>query len=125
MILALLGGISGIIRMVAGAAIAAVLAYAVTYLIIVPLERSDARRGYVVLAEKVAAEAEAAELRRQRDAASVALEEHRKRLAVAEAAEEQANGRLEKEIAENEIALDAAGRSCRAGSDDIEWLRRP
>lgn len=125
MILALLGGVTGIMRMIAGAAIAAVLAYAVTYMIIVPLERADARRGYVVLSEKIAAEAEAAELRRQRDASSQSLEEHRKRLAVAQASEEQANGRLEKEIAQNEIALDAAGRSCRVDPADLQWLLKP
>lgn len=122
--IALVGGLSGIIRMAAASVATAVLAYAVTYLIIVPLERADARRGYVVIAEKTAAEAEAAELRRQRNAASQSLDEYRKRLAVSEASEEQANARMEKENAENETALKNRGRSCFADADDVDFIVR-
>jgi uncharacterized protein YlxW (UPF0749 family) len=120
----LLGGLSGMIRIAVGAVAAGILAYAITYLIIVPLERADARRGYVILAEKTALASQLAEERRQRLAGAQALEEHRKRLAVSLASEDQANARLEKEIAENEKAVDAAGRACRADDADLDFFMR-
>jgi hypothetical protein len=80
---------------------------------------------YVLLAEKTAAESRANEMERQRNAASLALEDHRKRLAASEAAEEHANARLEKEIAEYEKALSAAGRACSLDDLDRSFLLNP
>ncbi|MFB2608433.1 hypothetical protein ACE04B_41845, partial [Rhizobium phaseoli] len=56
-----------------------------------PSAERQARAGYVVLAEKAAAEARADEMERQRDAAARAGEEHRKRLQAAKAAEQAAS----------------------------------
>ncbi|MGO7115559.1 hypothetical protein ACCS79_03505 [Rhizobium johnstonii] len=88
-----------------------------------PATERAAREGYVLLAEKTSAEAQATEMQRQRDAAAQALEEHRKRLASARAAEAAARDRLEMEITENEKRLDTIGRACRLDDADVDFLR--
>lgn len=88
-----------------------------------PATERAAREGYALLAEKTTAEAQAAEMLRQRDAAAQALEEHRKRLASAQAAEAAARNKLETEISENEQTLDALGRACRLDDADVDFLR--
>lgn len=76
------------------------------------------------LAEQAATSARMAEQARQRIAGGIVLEEYRTRLAAARAAEQQANDRLEQEIAENEKNLVASGRACLLDPADIEWLRK-
>lgn len=88
-----------------------------------PATERAAREGYVLLAERTTAEAQAAEMLRQRDAAAQALEEHRKRLASAQAAEAAAHDKLETEIAANEQKLDALGRACRFDDADVDFLQ--
>lgn len=117
---ALVGGLSGLARM----AIGGFVVFAICYFVIIPLERSDARKGYVLLAEKTAAEAQAAELRRQINATAQSLEEHRRRLAAAEVADQQQTEEREREIAAYEIRLDQASRRCVLDRDDVEFLRR-
>lgn len=85
---------------------------------------ADASQRCASLAEHAATAAKMAEQARQRIAGGIALEEYRKRLAAARAAEQQANDRLEQEIAENEKALVASGRACLLDPADIEWLRK-
>ncbi|MGO6707586.1 hypothetical protein [Rhizobium johnstonii] len=93
----------------------------------VELERGKAadaaREGYVLLAEKTAAEAQVVEMERQRNAAAQASEEHRKRLEASQAAEQSAKDTLEQEISAHEKALDAAGSNCRLTDADVRWLR--
>ncbi|WP_245494998.1 hypothetical protein [Rhizobium ruizarguesonis] len=93
----------------------------------VELERGKAadaaREGYVLLAEKTAAEAQVVEMERQRNAAAQASEEHRKRLEASQAAEQAAKDTLEQEISAHEKALDAAGNNCRLTDADVRWLR--
>lgn len=117
---ALLGGLSGMARI----AIGGFVTFAICYFLIIPLERSDARKGYVLLAEKTAAEAQAAELRRQINATAQSLEEHRRRLAAAEAEEQQKAEDREREILAYEVRLDQANRRCVLDRDDLEFLRR-
>ncbi|MGO7185643.1 hypothetical protein ACCT14_15430 [Rhizobium brockwellii] len=89
-----------------------------------PSAARQARAGYVLVAEKSAAEAQAAEMQRQRNAASQATEEHRKRLAAAEAAEQVARDTLEIEIQSYELQLSQKNRACAVTAADRQWLLR-
>jgi hypothetical protein len=88
-----------------------------------PSTAREARAGYVLLAERTAAEAKAAEMERQRNAAAQAAEEHRKRLEAAQAAEQAARDTLETEIRSNELILSQKNRKCLADAADIEFLQ--
>lgn len=85
---------------------------------------ADARRAYVDAMEKAALASQLAERDRQERAGAIALEEYRKRLAASQAAEQAASDKLESEIAENEKALEAAGRACRADQSDLDFILR-
>ncbi|NKL79976.1 hypothetical protein [Rhizobium leguminosarum] len=89
-----------------------------------PSAARQARAGYVLVAEKSAAEAKAAEMERQRNAAAKAGEEHRKRLAAAEAAEQAARDILEIEIQSYELQLSEKNRACAVTAADRQWLLR-
>ncbi|TAX54734.1 hypothetical protein [Rhizobium leguminosarum] len=89
-----------------------------------PSATREARAGYVLLAEKSAADAKAAEMERQRNAAAKASEEHRKRLAAAEAAEQAARDTLEIEIQSYELQLSEKNRACAVTAADRQWLLR-
>ncbi|MBX4921012.1 hypothetical protein HJA76_15070 [Rhizobium bangladeshense] len=78
--------------------------------------------GYVLLSEKTTAEAKAAEMERQLNAATQATEEHRRRLAAAEAAEQAAKDTLEQEISNYERTLSEKNRACAVTAADREWL---
>ncbi|NZD60081.1 hypothetical protein HX900_02970 [Rhizobium sp. WYCCWR 11290] len=89
-----------------------------------PSAARQARAGYVLVAEKAAADARAAEMERQRNAATAAGEEHRKRLAAAEAAEQAARDTLETEIQSYELQLSEKNRACAVTAADRQWLLR-
>jgi uncharacterized protein YlxW (UPF0749 family) len=89
-----------------------------------PSAAREARAGYVLVAEKTAAEAKAAEMERQRNAAAQATEEHRKRLEAAQASEQAARDTLEQEISNYERILSAKNRQCVLDSADRDWLLR-
>ncbi|MBP2486431.1 hypothetical protein ACU8LZ_04515 [Rhizobium leguminosarum] len=89
-----------------------------------PSAAREARAGYVLLAEKSAAEARAAEMERQRNAAAWANAEHRKRLAAAEAAEQAAKDTVEIEIQSYELQLSEKNRACAVTAADRQWLLR-
>ncbi|TBF08738.1 hypothetical protein [Rhizobium ruizarguesonis] len=89
-----------------------------------PAVAREARAGYVLLAEKTAAEAKATEMERQRNAAARATEEHRKRLEAAQAAEQAARDTLETEIQSYELQLSEKNRSCAVTAVDRDWLLR-
>ena len=78
---------------------------------------AKARSGYVALTVLEAANARAAEVERQRTAATTALENYRKRAVEAKTAEDEANARLEAAI-----AADGPGE-CSWTDDDLRWLR--
>jgi uncharacterized protein HemX len=80
--------------------------------------------GYVLLSEKTAAEAKAAEMVRQRNAAAQATEEHRKRLEAAQASEQAAKDTLETEIQSYELQLSEKNRACAVTAADRDWLLR-
>ncbi|PDV89948.1 hypothetical protein CO652_00565 [Rhizobium sp. H4] len=96
--------------------------YAVT--IGYPSAAREARAGYVLLAEKTASDAKAAEMERQRNAAAQATEEHRKRLEAAQAAEQAAKDTLEQEISSYERQLSEKNRACAVTAADRDWLLR-
>jgi hypothetical protein len=75
--------------------------------------------GYVELSEKTAAEAKAAEQKRQADAARAAADNFQKQLTVARAAQVKANADLEKGISEYEQKLADQARRCNLTDDDI------
>lgn len=87
-----------------------------------PSAAREARAGYVLIAEKTAAEAKAAEMERQRNAAAQATEEHRKRLEAAQASEQAAKDTLEQEISSYELQLSEKNRACAVTAADRQWL---
>ncbi|MBB2835512.1 UNVERIFIED_ORG: hypothetical protein GGD51_005695 [Rhizobium esperanzae] len=89
-------GLLDTLKMGAGIAAGLFLYHLYAVAIGYPSAARQARAGYVVLAEKTAAEARADEMERQRDAAARAGEEHRKRLEAAKAAEQTAKGHIGK-----------------------------
>ncbi|TBY84544.1 hypothetical protein E0H40_29775 [Rhizobium leguminosarum bv. viciae] len=89
-----------------------------------PAAAREARAGYVLLAEKTAAEAKSVEMERQRNAATQATEDHRRRLAAAEAAEQTAKDTLENEIQFYELQLSEKNRACAVTAADRDWLLR-
>ncbi|MBX5269646.1 hypothetical protein HJB99_13320 [Rhizobium sp. NLR17b] len=109
-----------------GAGIAAGLAIYHLYAVSIgyPSAARQARAGYVLMSEKTAADARAAEMERQRNAASLASEEHRKRLMAAEATEQAASDTLETEIQSYERQLSQKNRACAVTAADRDWLLR-
>lgn len=107
-----------------GAGIAAGLALYHVYAVTIgyPSAAREARQGYVLIAEKTAAEARATEMERQRNAASQAVEDHRKRLEAAQASEQAAKETLEHEIESYERSLSQSNRACTLSPDDRRWL---
>jgi len=87
--------------------------------------RRAAAADIVSRAELAAAEAEAGELRRQIEAGRKAVASYASQLAIARAAQTQAEQTREQEIATYEQRLETAGRSCRLDADDLDWLRKP
>ncbi|MBX5143247.1 hypothetical protein HJB79_31555 [Rhizobium lentis] len=116
----ILDGIKLAAGILAGLAIYHLYAIAVGY----PSAAREARAGYVLIAEKTAAEAKAAELERQRDAAAQATEEHRKRLMASQMAEQAARDTLENEIRSYELQLSEKNRACAITAADRDWLLR-
>jgi hypothetical protein len=87
-----------------------------------PSAAREARAGYVLVAEKTAAEAKATEMERQRNAAAQATEEHRKRLEAAQASEQAAKDTLENEIRSYELQLSEKNRKCVADRADVDFV---
>ncbi|MEX2739899.1 hypothetical protein AB3480_00370 [Rhizobium mongolense] len=79
---------------------------------------------YVLRSEKVAAEATAQEMERQRNAAQQATEEHRRRLEAAQAEQAKNEATLETEIRSYELLLSEKNRQCLVDDADREWLLR-
>lgn len=82
-----------------------------------PAVRKAALQGYVLESEKTASEAKAAELTRQRDAATQSLEEYRRRATAAEQAKDESDARLQKLI-DGDTGADGATWT----ADDLQWL---
>lgn len=107
------------VGVLAGLAIYHLYAVSIGY----PSAKREARAGYVLIAEKTAAEARAAEMERQRNAAAWANEEHRKRLEASQAAEQAAKDTLENEIQSYELQREK-NRACAVTAADRQWLLR-
>lgn len=117
-------GILDYLKLGAGVAAGLVLYHLYAVSIGYPSAKREARAGYVLLAEKTAAEAKAAEMERQRNAAAQATEEHRKRLEASQAAEQAAKDTLESEIRGYELILSEKNRACALTAADRDWLLR-
>lgn len=117
-------GLLDTLKMGAGIAAGLVLYHLYAVSIGYPSAARQARAGYVLMSEKTAAEARAAEMERQRDAAAGAGEEHRKRLEAAKAAEQAARDTLENEIRSYELELSQKNRACAVTAADRDWLLR-
>lgn len=123
-LLSLIGGARGLVTGLVFAAATLFAMEAYHRVFVHPLITRTARQDYVRIAELEAEKARAAELQRQITAGAVALEEHRKRLAASEILHQAETDRLEKEIEENEQALENAGRSCRLDQPDVDFILR-
>lgn len=115
-------GILDYLKLGAGVAAGFLLYHLYAVSIGYPSAKREARAGYVLLAEKTAAEAKAAEMERQRNAAAQATEEHRKRLEASQAAEQAAKDTLEAEIENYERTISEKNRACALTAADRDWL---
>jgi hypothetical protein len=109
-----------------GAGILAGLALYHLYAITVgyPSAAREARAGYVLIAEKTAAEAKAGEMERQRNAASQSLSDLQKRAAADDIADRQKQATLELDLRANELLLSEKNRSCAADAGDLDFILR-
>ena len=117
-------GLLDYLKLGAGVAAGLMLYHVYAVAIGYPSAAREARAGYVLIAERTAAEAKAAEMERQRNAAVQATEEHRKRLEAAQAAEQAAKDTLESEISNYELQLGQKNRACLLDRADRDFLLR-
>jgi hypothetical protein len=106
---------------IAGAALAALF----FNIIIIPIKERSAREGYVLIAEKTAAEAKFAKVERERKADQIVIESYQVQLSNVRTLDAIKTEQHEQEIADYENALSAAGRTCRIDSADRDWLLKP
>ncbi len=116
-------GLLDCLKLAAGACVGGFLVYVFMSLVSIPAAEHRARAGYVELAEKTTAEAKAAEMERQRNAASQALTEAAKRQAADELAQQAKDAETDVAIADYEKKLSAANRSCLVDDADRLWLQ--
>lgn len=83
-----------------------------------------AREGYVILAEKTAAEARAAELQRQLQAATAAKQSLQEQITKDTAEDAQREKEREQSIMAYEIRLSQANRRCIVDRDDLSTILR-
>jgi hypothetical protein len=83
-----------------------------------------AREGYVILAEKTAAEARAAELQRQLSAATAAKQSLQEQITKDTAEDTQREKEREQSILAYEIRLSQANRRCIVDRDDLSTILR-
>ncbi|MBX4884055.1 hypothetical protein HJA90_10715 [Rhizobium bangladeshense] len=117
-------GILDGLKLGAGVAVGLMLYHLYAVAVGYPSAAREARAGYVLLAEKTAAEAIAAKMERERNIALQVTEEHRKRLVAAEVSEQAAKDNLENEIRSYELQLSEKNRACAVTAADREWLLR-
>lgn len=86
--------------------------------------KEEARAGYVLLAEKTAAEAKAAELQRQLDGAATANRALERQQQIDAAADAQREKDRDNHILEMEMRLSQANRRCTISSDDLRDILR-
>jgi hypothetical protein len=95
----------------------------------VPLERAKAadaaRSGYVLEAEKTAAEAKAAKIERDRAAAQIFIDAYQVQVMNRQTLDALENEQHEQEIADYEKKLSAAGRACHVTDADRSFLLNP
>ncbi|PSH68631.1 hypothetical protein CU102_12800 [Phyllobacterium brassicacearum] len=95
----------------------------------VPTERAkaadDARKGYVIESEKIAAEARAARIEQERKAAQIVVDAYQVQLRNLLTIEELKNEQHQQEIADYEAKLKAAGRSRLVDDADRRFLLNP
>lgn len=88
------------------------------------LVRVEERAACTIRTEAAADAAEQTERARQQAAGMKALREYRARVEARDQVQEKIQANLEREIAENESRLAAAGRSCLADQSDVDrWVR--
>jgi hypothetical protein len=83
-----------------------------------------AREGYVILAEKTAAEARANELQRQLSAAAAAKQSLQEQITKDTAEDAQREKEREQRIFEYEVRLSQANRRCIVDRDDLSTILR-
>lgn len=85
---------------------------------------SQARSGYVLLAEKTTVEAKAAEIQRQLEAAKLSLASFQKRLETEGAQDKIDDQKREESIRSYELLLSEANRRCTASAADVEFITK-
>lgn len=107
-----------------GALIGIALTYTAMSIVIIPRERADARQGYVLVAEKVAAEAKANELERQLRAGQEVISAYQATLKKVRVEDAEQDSIFERDRKVFEDKIKAVGRTCGLNSDDLLWLRQ-
>jgi preprotein translocase subunit SecF len=105
-----------------GAFVGACIAIAFMYLVIVPIERADAKKGTVSEYRATSAEAERDELQRQLNGGKIVIEAYQVQLKNSRAKEEATANELETRITENEALRKARGKSSGLDDADVKFL---
>jgi len=102
--------------------LAAVVALAIGVRVWISYHDTALLSGYVQQAELTAANARAAESKRQASAAQAALDEYQRKLAAEQVNNARAQAALEAEIESYEKNITDSGRACRIDDADRNWL---
>lgn len=112
-------GLLDYLKIGAGLAVGLVAYHLYATVIGYPAAAREARQGYVLLAEKTAAQAKAIELQRQLDAANGAKQSLQAQIARDTADDAQREKDREQKIFEYEVRLSQANRRCALSRDDV------
>ncbi|MFB9952019.1 hypothetical protein ACFFP0_24485 [Rhizobium puerariae] len=115
-------GILDDLKIVSGLAIGLVVYHLYASLIGYPSAAREAREGYVLLAEKTAAQATVAELQRQLQASNSAKQSLQEKITKDTAEDVQREKDREAKILEYEVRLSQANRRCALDRADIDAI---
>lgn len=120
----LIGGISGLLRMLAAGALVALVGFFYVTVRSLPAARTEARQGYVLEVRAVTAEALVDKLQKEADAFQTVIDAYQIQYKNALVTNAALDAKAEKEIEDNDKLRSALGRKCPAlNADDIEFLR--
>lgn len=112
------------IKVAAGAAIGALFMYAMAHLFMIPAAEKAARNGYVVIAEKAAAEAELARIKSDLAGARKVIDAYQVQLKNEQAEQEAKDVADVQARLKMSYQLRATGESCKFTPAYIDWLQR-
>lgn len=121
----LIGGIGGLLRMLAAGALVALVGFFYVTVWSLPAARDEARQGYVVETRALTAEALVAKLQKEATAFQTVIDAYQIQYKNALALNASQDAETEKAIETNDKLRSALGRKCPAlNSDDLLFLQQ-